>query len=202
VARPIVIAVVNLLALLTIAGADAAEGPILTSDTWKVRSTGNLSIDAGLAVGLPAALPTGLSTGVGAGVLYGHTLAWGARASWTTATESTLAWAVTQSDLRLRAVGALQHAVGRATLALRLGLGATVVHETRARIDGTRSGLTGSALQTSAIDTLPAGDLEGVVALHIAGPWTLVLGGGPSATVLDGGLHTGWTGEMGVAWQP
>jgi hypothetical protein len=199
---PSALAAAALMVALAIAGPAAADEPLIADDTLKVRSTGDLAIDAGLLLTVPAALPTGLSTGIGGGFTRGETLAWGARASWSTTTESTLAWTVTQWDLRLRAVVALQHAVGRATLALRLGLGATMVHESRLRNDGVRARLTGSDIETSALDLLPAGDLEGVIALHVMGPWILVLSGGPSAAVLAGDLHSGWTAQMGIAWQP
>jgi hypothetical protein len=195
-------ALVCAFALLVAGGRARAEGSRLPDDSWPVRSTGPLAIDGGLVVGAPAALPTGLSTGVGAGVLYGRTLAFGARASWTGATESSTVWTVSHTDLRLRATGALQHAVGRGTLGLRLGLGATVVHESRDRNQGMRAMLTGSDLMTTAWAALPAADLEAVVTVHIAGPWLLAVAGGPSLAISDGGAHAGWTAGLGVGWQP
>ena len=129
-------------------------------------------------------------------------LAWGARVSWVTATESSLPWTVTHSDLRLRVTGGVQTAPGRGTIGLRLGLGGTMVHETRVRNQGMRAGLTGSELQTSAFAMLPAADLDAVVALHIFGPWLLMTSGGPSLDLRDGKLHAGWSAELGVAWQP
>jgi hypothetical protein len=175
---------------------------LLTDDTWRYRSTGDLVVDGGLVVGFPAALPTGLARGVGAGVTTGRQLAWGARASWVTATESSLPWTVTHSDLRLRITGALQKAAGRGTIGLRLGLGGTLVHESRVRNQGMRAGLSGSELETSAFAMLPAADLDAVIALHVAGPWLLMMSGGPSIDVLDGELHAGWSAQLGVAWQP
>jgi hypothetical protein len=80
--------------------ARADDGTLLSDDTWNYHSSGRVAVDGGLVVGFPAALPTGLSTGAGAGVTVGDTLTWGARASWVTATESSLPWTVTQSDLR------------------------------------------------------------------------------------------------------
>ncbi len=180
----------------------ADDGALLTDDTWRYRSTGDVAVDGGLVVGFPAALPTGLSTGAGVGVTKGSWLAWGFRAAWVTATESSLPWTVTQSDLRLRVTGALQHAAGRGTFAIRLGAGGTLVHETRVRNQGMRAGLTGSDLRTSAYEMLPATDLDAVIALHIAGPWLLMMSGGPSIDVLDSKLHAGWSSQLGVAWQP
>ncbi len=180
----------------------ADDGTLLSDDTWSYRSSGHVAVDGGLVVGFPAALPTGLSTGAGAGVTVGDTLTWGGRASWVTATESSLPWTVTQSDLRLRVTGGVQTSPGRGTLGLRLGLGGTLVHETRVRNQGMRAGLTGSELETSAFALLPAADLDAVVALHIAGPWLLMTSGGPSLDVHDGKLHAGWSAELGVAWQP
>ena len=174
----------------------------LADDTWRYRSAGDLAIDGGLVFGFPAALPTGLSMGAGAGVTMGQTLAWGARASWSTATESSLPWTVTHSDLRLRVTGAVQKAAGRGTLGLRLGLGGTLVHESRVRNQGMRAGLSGSELETSTFAMLPAADLDAVVALHVAGPWLLLMSGGPSVDVLDRRLHAGWGAQLGVAWQP
>jgi hypothetical protein len=180
----------------------ADDGTLLGDDTWRYHSSGDVAVDGGLVVGFPAALPTGLATGVGAGVTMGRTLALGARAAWVTATESSLPWTVTHSDLRLRTTAALQAAPGRATIGLRLGLGGTLVHETRVRNQGMRAGLSGSELETSSFAMLPAADLDAVVALHIAGPWLLVTSGGPSIDLVDGKLRGGWSAELGVAWQP
>jgi hypothetical protein len=178
------------------------ERPAFTDDTWRVHSAGDVTVDGGFVTGFPAALPTGLTTGVGGGVTVGQTFACGARASWSSATESSIAWTVDHADLRLRATGAVQKAAGRGTFALRVGLGTTIVHETRTRNQGMRAGLTGSDLETSAVDALPAGDLEGVIALHVAGPWLVVVSGGPSLAIVDGSAHASWTAELGIGWQP
>jgi hypothetical protein len=179
-----------------------SDAPLFSDDTWRVSSTGDLRVDAGFVTGFPAALPTGLTSGAGGGVTVGQTLAWGARASVSTATESTIAWTVQHVDLRLRMTGAVQKAAGRGLLALRVGLGTTVIHETRTRNQGMRAGLSGSDLETTALDALPAGDLEGVIALHIAGPWLAIVSGGPSLAIVDGGAHASWTAELGIGWQP
>jgi hypothetical protein len=180
----------------------ADDGALLTDDTWRYQAAGELAVDGGLVLGFPAALPTGLAKGIGAGVTVGRQLAWGARASWITATESSLPWTVTHSDLRLRITGALQKAAGRGTIGLRLGLGGTLVHESRVRNQGMRAGLTGSDLESSAFTMLPAADLDAVVALHVAGPWLLMMSGGPSVDLFDSKLHAGWSAQLGVAWQP
>jgi hypothetical protein len=196
--RPVVLT----LCLAWLAPAAAQGDGGATDDTWRVGSSGALAVDGGLIVGFPAALPTGLSTGVGAGVTVGRTLTWGARASWATATESSLPWTVTHRDLRLRVTGGVQATPGRGAIGLRLGLGGTLVHETRVRNQGMRAGLTGDALENSALAMLPAADLDAVIALHIAGPWLLVTSGGPSLDIHGGKLHAGWSAELGVAWQP
>jgi hypothetical protein len=157
-------------------------------------------IDGGMAVGLPAALPTGLSTGLGVGLSRGDALAWGARLSWSTATEYTLAWTVRHDDVRLRVVGALQHRAGRGTLALRLGAGGTLVREDRTRDQGSRAGLEGAALESTSVALLPAADLEAAVTLRVAGAWGLAVSGGPSLELLDGALRAGWIAGVGVAW--
>ena len=91
-------------------------GALMTDDTWRYRrGSGGFIVDGGLAVGFPAALPTGLAKGVGIGLTMGRTLAWGVRASWLTATESSLPWTVTHSDLKLRATGALQASAERSS---------------------------------------------------------------------------------------
>jgi hypothetical protein len=180
-----------------------AEGPTLASDSFPYRQGGPTLVDAGLVLGFPTALPTGLSRGIGGGVTFGTCpFRWGARAAWATATESTRAWAVTHSDLRLRVTGSAQHDAGRGSLGLRLGLGGTLVHESRLRNQGMRAGRTGSDLETSAFAMVPAADLEAIVTLHAIGPWLVTLSGGPSAAVVDGSLHGSWTAELGVAWQP
>ena len=159
-------------------------------------------VDGGLALALPAALPTGLSSGVVAGAGRDHGLfAWGVRASWTRAIEDTASWRVRHADLSLLGTGALQAVAGRGTFALRLGAGATLVHETRRRHQGDRAGLTGDELQTTAWRLLPAAALEGAVALRLAGPWVLVVSGGPSIHLLDGGVHGGWAAGLEIAWR-
>jgi hypothetical protein len=190
------------LALLLLAGGPAyAEEAPADSGIWRVRSGGLLTVDGGLALAPPAALGTGLSTGLGVGASYGRVLALGLRASWSTATESSLAWQVTQSDAKLRATAAVQGAAGRGRFAVRLGAGPTIVHESRLRNQGARAGLTGSALQTSATATFAAADLEAVVAVHLAGPWLLTMSGGPTLTIIDSGAHLGWTALVGTGWQ-
>jgi hypothetical protein len=171
----------------------AAQVPQV-SDTWDVRSSGALMLDAGLLASPAASLGPSLSTGAALGVTRGQRIAWQVRASWSTATESSLAWTVTQSELRLRAGGVVQHALGRARVGLRLGLGPSVVHETRARNQ--------SSLETSALVAIPAGDLEAVLALHVWSRWLLVMSGGPDASWSGGSLHAGWLGQLGVGWQP
>ncbi len=123
-------------------------------------------------------------------------------AAWVTATENGPAWEVTHSDLRLRVTGSAQHTAGRGTLAVRVGLGGTLVHESRLRNQGMRAGLTGEDLETSAFALLPAADLEAVIAVKVIGPWSLMMSGGPSLALLDGTPRASWTAELGVAWQP
>ena len=192
---------------LCVARQSAADPPaLLSTDAWTPSSRGDLAVDAGVVVGFPAALPTGLSRGVAAGVAKAvaldGALAIGARVGWVTATESSMAWRVTHDDLRLRVTAALQHTVGRGTLALRAGAGGTLVHESRLRNQGERAGLEGDDLRTSAWELLPAADLDAVIHVGIAGPWRVVMSGGPSVALLDGGLNTSWTAQLGVAWQP
>ena len=183
----------------------AARGdqPLSISDALQVRSIGPLTVDGGLVLALPTALGTGLSSGVGAGVTYGRLLAWEARASWSTSTESSIPWTVTQDDIRLRAGGVLQRPLGRARVGLRLGMGPTIVYESRLRNQGARAGLTGSALQSSSTEVFAAGELEAVVALHVFGPWLLALSGGPSLAIGSSGAATGgWATLIGIGWQP
>jgi len=130
-----------------------------------------------------------------------RTLVYGARASWSTATESTMAWTVTHRDLRMRVTGGLQHVAGRGTFGLRLGLGGTLVHEARLRNQGDRAGLTGDDLSTSALAMLPAADLEAAVSLHVWHEWLLSVSGGPSIALDGDRARAGWTAGLGVAWQ-
>jgi hypothetical protein len=155
----------------------------------------------GLTLARPAALPTGMATGVDAAFVRGARFGWGVRASWATATEYTLTRTVRNDDVRLRLTGVLQHAAGRGTFGLRLGLGGTLVHESRTRSQGSRAGLTGEDLETTAWAMLPAADLEVTVALRILGAWGVTLSGGPSLHLLHGDALFGWVSSLGVAWQ-
>ncbi len=154
-------------------------------------------------MGPPMTLQTGMATGIGGGLTYGRRLALGVSASWATATESSLVWTVTHDDYRVRAPWpSPNNSAGRGVFALRLGVGATIVHEDRTRVQGARAGLMGAALESSATAALPAGDLEVVVSVHVAGPWLLVVSGGPSVILSDGAWRGGWTAQLGVGWQP
>ncbi len=174
----------------------------LAGSSRSATAAPDLTIDGGLLVGQPAALPTGLSSGVTAGVTAGRALAFGLRLGWTRATEYSTSWTVTHSDIRMRATGALGAELGRGTLALRLGLGATVVRETRERDQASRAGLTGDQAEQGATSLLPAADLEAVATLRLVGWLGLVVGGGPSFHVQDGHLRSGFVGTLGLAWLP
>jgi hypothetical protein len=198
-------ATLALVALGVSAGSTRADdGRMIDDDTFALKSHGPYLIDAGLLVGLPAALPSGITTGIGAGLMRecGCHFGYGVRASWSTETASSVAWTVTHWDTRLRAVGEVRYDAGRGRLALRLGAGTTIVHEHRERNQGMRAGLTGSALEDSATDALPAGEFEAVVGLRITGSWLALISGGPSLEALDGAMRGGWTAQIGVGWQP
>jgi hypothetical protein len=200
--RPIVIALVAL--AFANATAARADDRLLSDDSFAVRSTGTLRVDGALLVAMPSALPSGMAYGLSAGITRecGCHLAYGARASWVYVSESSTFWNVMQQDLRLRATGSVRHVFGRGSLALQLGLGTNIVYEDRTRAQGMAAMLSGSALETRALAALPAADLEAVVALHVAGPWLMIVSGGPTVDVLSGNLRGGWTAELGVGWQP
>lgn len=180
--------------------AEAVQVPASPSSTEALR--GPASIDAGLLTGLPAALGTGQTGGIGAGWIGTRTLDWGVRASWSRASEDSLLWHVTHSETRLRAVGVWQRQLGRGSIGLRLGAGATVVHETRDRHQAARLAQSVAGLSTSAWTVLPGADLELAVSLRISGDWGLMLSAGPSAHWASGALERGWVASMGVAWLP
>ena len=164
------------------------------------------TLDGQLVLALPAALQTGMSAGVGTGysrrATAGGLLSWGARASWSTATEYTLIDTVRNDDIRLRLCGLVQHNAGRGSFGLRLGAGATVVYEDRIRAQGSRAGLTGSDLETTTWRLFPAADLEAVVVLRVWKSWGMNLNGGPTMHLVDGSVRTGWSSGLGVSWQP
>ena len=195
---PVILRVTLLILVLAVPA--HADGRLLADDTFEVHEPSAILIDGGLITGMPAALGRGMSSGVGAGITHacGCNLAYGVRASWSTATESSESWLVTHQDVRLRAIGELRHVSGRGTIALRLGAGATIVHENR-RLSQLRPGI--DEHESRAFDTLPAADLEAVVALQIAGSWDLVVNGGPSVDYFQNALHAGWIAELGVGWQ-
>lgn len=178
------------LAALAMAGTAAADDPP------------QLRVDGGLALRMPAALPAGLSRGVQAGATLGDRLAYGAHVAWATDTEYTTRFSVRHTDLVLHAVGAYRHAAGRGAIALRLGLGGTLVHETRTRDQGERAGLTGDDLQTTAWRMLPSAELELAVSLRVVGDWGVAIGGGPTLNLRDRSAHGGWAATLGVAWLP
>lgn len=165
---------------------------------------GPYRIDAGFYTGMPPGLPSGLEPGFGAGITRecGCMFAYGARFAIAGITESSEAFTASDVDIRLRATGSLRHVVGRGELSLRLGAGINLVYEDRSRNGGDRAGLTGDALQTSTLAALPAADLDGVLALHLIGPWLLVASAGPTADILNGALRAGFGAELAIGWQP
>ena len=189
-------------AVLASATASADDHVQVDDETFAVDSKGGLGVDAGLLVASPAALPSGMSTGIVAGVTRscGCRFAYGVRASWSTITESSLVWTVDQTDLRLRAVGSIRYDAGRGSVALRLGLGPTFVHEVRTRNFAMEEGRTD--LTTRAWGAVPAADLDAMFSVHVAGPWLAVASGGPSLDHFGGAFVLGWSASLGVAWQP
>jgi len=192
---------VCILALLVTFRQSLAEPVAVTGDAFPYSPASDVVIDGGFAVGFPTALATGLSRGVAVGAMRGRTVALGVRAGWLTATESSLAWTVTHSDLRLRAAAAVQHTAGRGTFGVRLGAGGTLVHESRLRNQGERAGLMGEDLATSAYAMVPAADLEATIGLRLVGDWQLALAGGPSLALVDGSAHASWIAQLGIGWQ-
>jgi hypothetical protein len=176
-----------------------ADG-LTDDDVWRYRASA-IAVDAGVVAALPAALETGLVKGFGAGVAVGKELFWGVRASWATATETAIDWTVTHDDVTLRLTGGTQVTVGRGSFGLRVGLGGTLVHETRERIQGDIAGSPGMLGETTANVLLPAADLDGVVSLHVTRGWMMIVAGGPSLTRVDHKVRTGWNSYLGVAWQ-
>ncbi len=195
------------LAILVLAGGVAhADGPrLLSDDTFNVSSQGQLVFDGAMLVASPSSLPAGISTGVAAGVTRecGCNWSYGARASWSTETDSSETWIVTDQELRLRGTLALRHRAGRGTIALRAAAGATIIYEDRVHQQGMRAGLVGSALENREFAALPAGELEAVVGLHVSGKWLALLSAGPQLVIESGGTpRGGFTAQLGVAWQP
>ena len=188
-------------AAAVVAAARVASADGLTDDDlWRYRQSA-IAIDAGVVAALPAALEVGLARGFGAGVSVGGDLSWGVRASWARASETTIGWDVTHDDVALRLTGGVRRTIGRGSFGLRVGLGGTLVHETRERIHGDIAGSMGTLRETTATALLPAADLDGVVALHVTQGWMMIVAGGPSLTRVDHALRTGWSSYLGVAWQ-
>jgi len=186
---------------MVLACAMSASAQPATDGSSSPRST----VDGQLVLALPAALSTGMSAGVGAGFMRvatrGGMLAWGARASWSTATEYSPTDTVRNDDIRLRLCGQLQHAEGRGLFGLRVGLGGTLVYEGRARDQAARAGLSGSQAENTSWAMLPAADMEGIVVLRIWNSWGMSVTGGPTLHGLHGGVRAGWTSGLGVTWQ-
>ncbi len=182
------------------AWADEPVAPPATATASALESPWR--VDAGLLTGLPAALGTGMTGGVAAGVLHAGTWTWGARASYSQATEYTTTWATTHREIRLRAVGALQRQIGRGVVGLRLGAGATALYETRARAQAARLGDAATSLNTSAWALLPGAELEGFIALPVVGPFGLGLSAGPSVHLVDGSVTPGWLAQLTAVWWP
>ena len=187
-------------AFARVASADEPTAPPDSTTPTASESVGR--IDMGLTAGLPAALGTGMTGGIVAGVMHAGTLGWGARAAYSQATEYTTTWAVTHHEIRLRAEGALQRQIGRGVVGLRLGAGATVLYEARARAQAARLGDAGVGLNTSTWSVLPGGELEGFIALPIAGPFGLGLSAGPSLHVFQGAVVPGWLAQLTAVWWP
>ena len=163
------------------------------------------TLDGQLVLALPAAMQTGMTAGVGVAftrvATRGGMLAWGVRASWSTATEYSLTDTIRNDDIRLRLYGQLQHVVGRGLFGLRVGLGGTLVYEDRTRDQAARAGLSGCQAENTSWSMLPAADIEAIVVLRVWNSWGMSVSGGPTLHWLDGGTRAGWTSGLGVTWQ-
>ena len=186
-----------LLAAAVLLGAVAAR-----AEPPEVADDDGPTLGAAFLLAHPSAMETGLSAGLALSVATDGTFGVGAGASWSTATEYTRTWHVTQQELRLRAHGLLQRAIGRGRLALRLGLGGTEVYESRLRDQAARLGLTGDELETTAWVFLPAAELEAVVSLLVFDRFGVAVSAGPSAVLLGGELSPGFVSSLGVTWTP
>jgi hypothetical protein len=166
--------------------------------------TGPDRVDAGLYTGMAAGLPSGLEPGLGIGITHecGCWFAYGARLAVAGITESSEAYTASDIDFRVRVIAAIHHSVGRGELSLRLGAGTNIVYEDRVRNGGDRAGLTGDALETRTVAALPAADLEGVITLHVIGPWLFIASGGPTVEILNSAAHGGFVAGLAVGWQP
>lgn len=180
--------------------ASDASAQVVHDDDWRY-ARGQLAIDTAILAGSPVALPTGLARGLGGGVQWGRCVAWGVRASWASASESSAVWQVRHDEVRLRAAAALQYDVGRTTLAMRLTAGATMVGESRRRQQGMRAGLSGDALETFEAALFPTASVEAVITLRIRGTWALQLAAGPGIVALDQTAAATWTVEIGASWE-
>ena len=184
-----------------IAGAD--PGRLLDDHTFDTEPGGQFAGDLAFVAAKPTSLPTGLSTGVAVGFTRrcGCLFSYGARIGWSRVAEDSQSWIVTQDDFRFRITGAIRHDAGRGSIALRLGAGPTLVREVRDLQQGMRDPNSDTQQQQRALRAVPAGELELVVSLKIAGTWLIDASGGPTLAI-DDGVHGGWITQMGVAWQP
>jgi hypothetical protein len=194
--RPVGVVAASLMILVCAASARAQEAPSPTKNT----------LDGRLVLALPAgALPTGMSVGAGATYMRvatrGGLLAWGAGASWSTATEYSPGYAVRNDDIRMRLYGQIQRAVGLGLFGLRVGLGGTLVYESWTLVQGARAGLPTSLQSGTTWSMLPAADIEAVVVLRVWNSWGMSVSGGPTMHWRNSGLHAGWTSGLGVTWQ-
>ena len=181
----------------------ADEGRLLDDDTFAYRPIRCVVLDGGIVVAAPTALSTGIARGLGAGITVGRQrFTWGARASYASASEDGEAWAVTHREVHALLTGSVQQALGRGVVGLRLGVGGTLVHESRLRHQGMRAGLEGDDLQSKALALLPTASLDAVLGLHVRGPWMMQLSVGPFASIVDGEPRAAWAATVGIAWHP
>ncbi|MEP6859340.1 MAG: hypothetical protein ABJE66_01895 [Deltaproteobacteria bacterium] len=192
-----------LVILLMPAFAAADPGRLLDDHSFDTEPGGEFAGDLGIVAAKPTSLPVGLSTGIGAGLTRrcGCMFSYGARIAWSRVTEDSESWIVTQDDFRFRVTGAILHEAGRGAIALRLGAGPTIVHEVRDLQQGMRDPNSDTPQQQHALRAVPAGELELVVSLKIAGTWLVDASAGPTLAI-DSGAHGGWITQMGVAWRP
>jgi hypothetical protein len=169
-----------------------------TTLTSPARNT----LDGQLVLAPPAGLSQGMTAGVGAGYTRlatpGGRLAFGARASWATATEFPQGNTDRFDDVRMRVFALIRHAAGRGSLGLRLGLGATLEAETLTRAQSSRLG---SPATNTNWFLFPAADLEAVVVLRVWESWGMTVNGGPSLHLIDGNASFSWSSGLGVVWQ-
>jgi hypothetical protein len=161
-------------------------------------------VEAGLFAATPSVLGTGQLLGPSVDLWFDMPIRLGVRARLGTVGEDDPVWHIEHTELRVSALLALVHTIGRGEVSLGLSLGGVALHEVRTRHQAERLASAGLDPETTAWSIGPQGAIEAGVRVFVFEGFGVSIDGGPSLGVvpMSGGTatHVGFAAALSVAY--